>query len=223
MSGAETVMFAGSFTDLLNPDPAEIDFRALAAGLAKINRYAGATELPISVAQHTGLVVEDCTVEARPYALLHDFHEALTGDIPTPMKSAIKDAARRAAICPGDCFGGRCSGLCDLVGAIERGLDAAIHAAAGLRWPVPERIAEEVARADRAAYLTEIRDLGTEPLRHWALRTFPETDFPRLRRRVKAQNWSKAEETLSALFDRIHLEHGLTCPPLRPEPEKGAA
>lgn len=76
--------------DLLNPDPKTITLEAIAHGLSQINRWAGATEFPVSVAQHSILVMEiflRLRPNLRPYAiypLLHDAHEAFIGDWTEP-------------------------------------------------------------------------------------------------------------------------------------------
>lgn len=69
-----------------------------ALGLSRIPRFVGQTVVPWTVAHH--LLV--CREMARPdqdltvHALLHDFHEALTGDIPTTFKTRdIKRTQRR--------------------------------------------------------------------------------------------------------------------------------
>jgi 5'-deoxynucleotidase YfbR-like HD superfamily hydrolase len=83
--------------DLLNPDPKTITLEAIAHGLSQINRWAGATEFPVSVAQHSILVMEiflRLCPNLRPYAiypLLHDAHEAFIGDVSAPLKSLLPD------------------------------------------------------------------------------------------------------------------------------------
>lgn len=87
--------------DLLNPDPKTITLEAIAHGLSQINRWAGATEFPVSVAQHSILVMEiflRLRPNLRPYAiypLLHDAHEAFIGDWTEP---AFKALATRVII-----------------------------------------------------------------------------------------------------------------------------
>ena len=75
--------------DLANPDPATITIEALARGLCR-PRWANATELPITIAQHSVLVME-LFIRRNPalrlaaiYPLLHDAHEYLLGDLITP-------------------------------------------------------------------------------------------------------------------------------------------
>lgn len=66
----------------------------IARGLSKINRFAGATKFPYSVAQHSLLVsdiVADLGGSARQQlaGLLHDAHEIVLSDVPTPAKLLI--------------------------------------------------------------------------------------------------------------------------------------
>ena len=75
--------------DLANPDPATITIEALARGLCR-PRWANATELPVTIAQHSVLVMEifirrnPALRHAAIYPLLHDAHEYLLGDLITP-------------------------------------------------------------------------------------------------------------------------------------------
>lgn len=87
--------------DLLDPDPKTITLEAIAHGLAHLNRWNGALELPFSVAQHSILVME-IFLRLRPdlrrfaiYALLHDAHEYLLGDWAEPSFKAFCGLAAR--------------------------------------------------------------------------------------------------------------------------------
>lgn len=70
----------------------------IARGLAKINRFAGQTPVPYSVAQHSVLVGRLLTRRyGNPCAglvgLLHDAHEAFMSDIPKPAKNWMDEGA----------------------------------------------------------------------------------------------------------------------------------
>lgn len=95
---------SGAEIDLTNLTPASIDIADIAAGLSKINRYAGATHTAFSVAQHSVLLVayivailrnrgvdEDHIEDLARAALLHDAHEYLTNDVPTPIKRLLEE------------------------------------------------------------------------------------------------------------------------------------
>lgn len=68
----------------------------IAQSLSRIPRFAGHGKLPWSVLDHTLFCYALSKQGAMPYAfpalglamLLHDAHEAVTGDIPTPVKTA---------------------------------------------------------------------------------------------------------------------------------------
>jgi hypothetical protein len=63
----------------------------IAHALALINRFTGHTTRPYSVAEHSLLVLsiaraEGASPAAQMAALMHDAHEAFTGDVPSPVK-----------------------------------------------------------------------------------------------------------------------------------------
>ena len=73
----------------------------IAHALSLCNRYHGHTSRPYSVAQHSLLVADIMERDLRVHqplallaGLLHDAHEAYTGDLSTPMKQIIGSAWR---------------------------------------------------------------------------------------------------------------------------------
>ncbi len=68
--------------DLGNIDPQMFELEGIGASLAKINRYAGRTPQPWSVAAHSLLVYE--LADRKPWALFHDAHESVLGDATAP-------------------------------------------------------------------------------------------------------------------------------------------
>jgi 5'-deoxynucleotidase YfbR-like HD superfamily hydrolase len=93
----------GAHFDLQHIAPLSISTLDIAHALANINRFTGHAMRPYSVAEHSLLVVEimerDLGVrQPGPLlaGLLHDAHEAYTGDLSTPMKDMI-DAASAGA------------------------------------------------------------------------------------------------------------------------------
>ena len=87
--------------DLRHIKPGHICLLDIAHHLAQINRFTGACMRPMSVAEHSLLVltiVESALPGADPAvllaALMHDAHEAYTTDLGTPMKNVIGDAWR---------------------------------------------------------------------------------------------------------------------------------
>ncbi|MBY6239846.1 hypothetical protein [Methylosinus sp. Sm6] len=149
----------GRAMDLLTPDPNEIDFRAVADTLAQLNRYAGGAEKTVSVGQHTLIVFDASEPTDRPYALLHDAHEAHIGEITTPAADALAMIARFD--------GDERNTIYRALRALKERHDSAFYAAAGLRPPnMAQR--ERIRRAGLVALATERRDfLGPSP-RPWA-------------------------------------------------------
>lgn len=74
--------------------PVRYSVGAIAHHLAQINRFTGACERPYSVAEHSLLcadIAEDAgaTPELQLCCLLHDAHEALLGDVSSPVKAML--------------------------------------------------------------------------------------------------------------------------------------
>lgn len=72
----------------------QIDLQDIAHALAQINRYTGHTSRPYSVAEHSLLVADiaahhGATPMVQFGALMHDAHEAYTGDVSSPVKWAL--------------------------------------------------------------------------------------------------------------------------------------
>jgi hypothetical protein len=152
MSAIWMQSFNGNRIDLLEPSADQVDFREIAETLARINRFAGATEFPISVAYHTIIATHACPQELVPWVLLHDAHEAWIGDIITPVAQAL------ARVCP-DGFE---SGL----RILKHRADVAVHTAAGLPLPTPDQRAL-IRRADLVALTTERRDFLRPCVHKW--------------------------------------------------------
>lgn len=85
----------GNEVDMRYPRPGSITLPDVAHHLATINRFTGAARRPYSVAEHSLLVCEiaerelHLPVEGRLAALMHDAHEAYTGDLHTPGKAEV--------------------------------------------------------------------------------------------------------------------------------------
>lgn len=74
-----------------------LDPNVLAHHLAQINRYTGATVRPYSVAEHSLLCADIAEAMDLPRVvqlacLTHDYHEAITGDMSSPVKMAVGSA-----------------------------------------------------------------------------------------------------------------------------------
>lgn len=164
--------------DILSPDPRAIDIRFIAGTLAKINRYNGRTPLPYSVAQHSVLVAQLLPARLRRHGLLHDAHEAILGDMTSPLKAALRQL----------------TGI-DALGRLERAWDEAIHRALCLPWPLPGPDAALIKAADMRALATEMRDLMDIAVHR--LPCQPDTGV------IRPLPWPKAEERFTDEWRRL--------------------
>lgn len=140
--------------DLLALQPENIDFRDIARRLSRIRRFCGGTKDPYSVAQHSVRVMDLCGRNIRPWALLHDAHEAFLSDMTSPAFAALE------ACCPTE------GAVRVALHILRERIDAPIFRAAGLRWPSAE-IQWAVHEADRQACADELAALvGVDPGLH---------------------------------------------------------
>ena len=166
--GPFTVAHSGRIVHVLAPTPDEICIEDIAWHLNGIVRFTGAVSEPWSVLDHS-LYVADLaraegfdrdTVEA---SLLHDAHEAYTGDVSTPIKLCLS-----------------ANGTNGVLGAIQGRLQSKIYRALGIVAPV-EAIRERVHRLDRRAFVGEWRRFMPESRRGmcdpWA-EEYGEPNFP---------------------------------------------
>lgn len=138
----------GGTWDYLNPKPDDVFWPDIAQALSRLPRFLGRTRKPYSVAQHSIIVcaqIQESVPDLQLAALLHDAHEAFTGDMPTPLKTAIFR------------LGGG-----EAWNQLVRTQDRAIHEAAGLPYSLPTDWREAIKRADLCALATEKRDLMTD-------------------------------------------------------------
>ncbi|MFT8945983.1 MAG: hypothetical protein ABF876_05300 [Acetobacter aceti] len=160
--------YMGKAVDLINTVPEAINLTDIAVHLSRNNRFNGATTIDCwSVADHSMLVrrvIMTMNSDADPfleaYALLHDAHEAYTGDITSPVKQALNVILRHAG----------CE--IDPVEMLATHVQSAIHQRFGL--PVHPSAAQKqaIADADLMALAIEKRAfMGPEP-RPW-LDTLP--------------------------------------------------
>lgn len=184
----------GRNVDLLNPRPEDFRNPAWAAEhLAKENRYNGATPgVCYSVAQHLfegvfAIMNQGADRTLAAYFSLHDFHESLFKDDTTPKKRALAAIAEAR-------FGVLASAVTDAFDELTGQVDAAVHQAAGLPWPIPEEIARWVKHFDRVLLVTEWRDLmGGQPMPN----AEAYADVKPLRCKIRPQKkWQTAERNL---------------------------
>lgn len=88
---------SGVAFDYLNPTPQMVKDADVAQSLAFTNRYNGHTVIPVSVAQHSLIVVQllrEKGVTSRTtllQGLVHDAPEAYTGDCISPLKALLPE------------------------------------------------------------------------------------------------------------------------------------
>lgn len=85
----------GKIFPLLNPKVEDIDLLSASRALAQINRYNGHCFRPYSVAEHCVRLTYAAQEDGHSHRmllliLLHDFHESITGDFPSPIKTVLR-------------------------------------------------------------------------------------------------------------------------------------
>lgn len=104
--------YTGLAFDVLDPTPEMVSPDDLAHALAHVNRYTGHARWPLSVAEHSVMVMwamdTDTELDTRHlspeeqrtrrlYALLHDASEAYICDVPRPIKPLLAGYAEMEA------------------------------------------------------------------------------------------------------------------------------
>ena len=130
----------GRTIDLAALAPEDVTAEILADTLAKVNRFGGRTPEPFSVAAHSVLVEHLCPPDLRPWAIIHDAHEAFLGDIVEPSVWMIERSAQEPD---------------DIAPSIARA-KGVIDRAIGSAWGLPVRSMSQPLRlADRIALEAE--------------------------------------------------------------------
>ena len=92
--GPTILLSNGEYFDFLNPGASTWGMVEIARAISKVCRFAGHCRGFYSVAEHSLLVSRLVPSEHRRAALLHDAHEAFTGDITYPLKRLLGEAVR---------------------------------------------------------------------------------------------------------------------------------
>jgi hypothetical protein len=185
----------GCVIDMVEPRADQVDFAEIADQLALLNRYAGASDLAVSVANHQ-LIADACavafgaTLRQRQIVVLHDGHESRIGEVPTPSTRAKLEIGLQMFGLP---FSDQ---LRQVLDEEKHRHDIAIHATAGIAMPeAAERLF--IHRCDLAALKTERRDYLATPPMPWA----PEVEAaPALPRRIKLLPPAEASLALHQLY-----------------------
>jgi 5'-deoxynucleotidase YfbR-like HD superfamily hydrolase len=181
---------SGRTLSLSDPDPKDVSIRDIACGLSRINRFSGATMLPVNVADHSLNVVRFLSQRKAPdeiqmLGLLHDAHEAYLGDITSPVRREI---AAHVTF--------------DVVQRIAERLDQAIFKAFGI-WHAASLGAHAWVRtADDAVFAAEWRDL-IHPRCSSAAAAGDAAPFP-----IKPRSPDKAEEDFLKTFEQLRFRMG---------------
>ena len=181
----------GRNVSLLTPDPATIAIEDIAWALAGINRYSGQTRhrtLRLNVACHSLNVVRQLGVmHAEPgtqlLGLLHDAHEAYTGDITSPVRQVLRSAG---GVYP--------------VEEMSARLDSAIRVAFNLQRFTYSFALQQVEKADAQVLAAEWRD--------WMAGPCP-VDIEPAAFAIKPRGADRAEQQFLSLFARLNAEAGL--------------
>jgi len=123
-----------------NGDAGRVDPFDIVMLLGRKRRFGDNGDLEFSVLHHSSLVAIIWTIAGFPqekmiYAFVHDFHEAYTGDIPSPIKN-ITPEVREA------------------IRALETMLDGKIYDFLGIEHPDEETL-RMVKLCDKASYIME--------------------------------------------------------------------
>lgn len=169
MTAPWTQTYMGGKWDLLAPTPKMVDWTEVSFVLSRIHRFGGHTLFPLSVARHS-LHVEHYVrkakgnTRARLYALLHDAHEFVLGDMPTPVQQALTLLSRSYNERLGQPLAVDFKAvLTDLKARTDR----AIFTAAGLNAADVHNYRALVHEADLSALMAERQDFMSEPPAPW--------------------------------------------------------
>lgn len=141
------LVHSGDHFSLSEPSAGAVHLGDIAVSLSRLARFTGHTRGGIiSVAQHSVLVADLVRLQVPgsdyylPPALLHDAHEAYTGDINTPMAREIVRVA--------------CLGF-DPITDIKDRIQCAIMTRFRLMWPHGPGVEHVIKTADKAAMILE--------------------------------------------------------------------
>lgn len=192
----------GNGFSLTHPTPAMVDWHHVAIASSRIARFNGQTKLRgiLSIAQHQNegalAILRDTGREDAAAAFaIHDAHEWVIGDIAQPVGVALAWHAGNS---------GHGYIVRGAIRSLKRTVDVAMHAAAGIPYPLARDVAEIVkeydvrmCRTERDARMDEAPALWREP---YASATPVEG----------CDLWPWAEETVAAIYYRT-LQKLLPC------------
>ena len=138
-----------------------VSIEDVAASLSKINRFAGSTRVPYSVAQHSVHVAKIAKTlggsrKEQLAGLLHDLHEIALTDMPSPVKWFLDSRQ-----------------LKEFEKDIQERLQAGLSVEHGMQVDDMVDYSEKVAAADLIALATEKRDILLPSKQPWNLQLPP--------------------------------------------------
>lgn len=119
VSGPVIALFGGSYLNLVAPEASVITMPTIAHALGNLCRFTGHSNKFYSVAEHSYWGSRSIDPKFSREFLMHDAAEAFIGDVSSPFKGLLSDYKR-----------------------IEHGLNQAIAARFGLRYPWPDEVKE---------------------------------------------------------------------------------
>lgn len=140
--GPSVQLAGGRYFNLLDPWHSELGIDDIAHGLSHLCRFTGHTKRFYSVAQHSVMVSLIVPPTLALAGLLHDAHEAVIGDMSTPLKNLLHGYRE-----------------------IEREIERSVRS----RFGLPGAMHSEVKRADLVMLATERRDLMPDCETLWAI------------------------------------------------------
>jgi hypothetical protein len=156
VSATTTRSVSDLYIDLLCPAWRDISLFDIAYSLSAIPRWTGHRWRQISVLEHSLRVYTLANEGFHLEALLHDAHEAYTGDISRPMQKAIEAKAQSIGA----------AGASSAIELIKFGIDVAIVRQVFFACGLPKE-----QQADEAPLLAhQMRSVGLEALDDMALR-----------------------------------------------------
>lgn len=175
--------------NLANPHAEDLALADVAHHLSLINRYAGASEFPISVAQHSVYVSRILggwkqSAQINLIGLLHDAHKAFIGDVTTPMKRELLSWAGA-----------------DHVERLADRIDTILFHKLNLSQYLNPATQRLIAKADAVALATEWR---------FAMAGLCPNLEPPAAFEVREMHWTKAKEQFAKSLEKLLAEAGLT-------------
>jgi len=202
---------SGRAFDLVSPSSDDVNFETdIAEALARIPRFTGHVRSgPYSVAQHCvigahAIYRETQRRDIAAAFLLHDAHEAYIGDIATPAAEALAAYGGLIALNNSGTEAAGKGGMRLVESALKllkRRLDAAIHEAAGIIYPLPDDVREAVKLYDLRMLATERRQLLSGAPKPWHA-SIESAEPIRLEGRLKVWPWSEAADAYRIALDR---------------------